>query len=144
MVVKDVMNTRVLSIEPQATLLEAAKKMLADGIDTLLVIENDELLGVIGLRDLFTAPIPAHYGNFMLRHENEAQLLNIWQSTPVQNLMNEKVISVSEETTLLRAVELMVNSGKHPLPVLRDGKVLGVISRADVVRELLAQEEVSA
>jgi len=144
MFVKDVMNARVLSIEPQATLLEAAKKMLADGIDTLLVMENDELLGVIGLRDLFTAPIPAHYGNFMLRHENEAQLLNIWQSTPVQNLMNEKVISVSEETTLLRAVELMVNSGKHPLPVLRNGKVLGVISRADVVRELLAQEEVSA
>jgi CBS domain-containing protein len=57
--------------------------------------------------------------------------------------MNEKVMSVVEETTLLRAVELMVNSGKHPLPVLRNGKVVGVISRIDVVRGLLVQEEAS-
>jgi CBS domain-containing protein len=143
MLVKDVMNIKVLSIEPQATLLDAAKKMLANEINTLLVMENGELLGAIGLRDLFTAPIPAHYGNFMFRHENEAQLLKIWQTIPVENLMNEKVMSVVEETTLLRAVELMVNSGKHPLPVLRNGKVVGVISRTDVVRGLLVQEEAS-
>ena len=138
MLVKDFMQTDVLSIEPQASLLEAAQKILSGEVDTLLVIEDEKLLGMIGLRDLFTAPIPAHYGNPMVKHDNEEQFLSIWKETSVQNLMNQKVISVDENTTLSRAAELMANTGKHPLPVLRDGRVLGVISRADIVRVLLA------
>jgi len=139
MLVKDFMQSDVFHINFQATLLEAAEKLLANRVDTLLVLKGDELLGVIGLRDLFTAPVPAHYGNPMARHDSEARLLSIWKTTQIQNLMNEKVITVGEETTLLRAAELMTNSGKHPLPVLRDEKVVGVISRADIVRALLAQ-----
>jgi predicted transcriptional regulator len=72
----------------------------------------------------------------MLRHEDEAQLLNIWKTTPIRNLMNEKVLTVSENVTLIRALELMVNTGKHPLPVIRQGKVVGTISRMDIVRAL--------
>ena len=139
MLVQNVMNTRILHIEPQVTLLDAAEKMLAHRIDTLLVMKDDELLGMIGLRDLFTAPIPAYYGNSMLHHEDEAQLSNIWKTTLVRNLMNEKVLTVNEDVTLLRALELMVNTGKHPLLVLRDRKVVGIISRMDIVRAMLEQ-----
>jgi CBS domain-containing protein len=141
MLVKDVINTSVIYTKPQSTLLEAAEQMIANRIDTLLVMENDELLGVIGLRDLFTAPIPAHYGNRMLRHDSEEQLLSVWETMPVRNLMNEKIITVNEDVTMLRALELMVNSGKHPLPVLRAGKVIGIVSRMDIVRALIAQRE---
>ena len=139
MLVKDIMRTEVLHIGPQATLMEAAEKLLVNRVDTLLVLKGDELLGVIGLRDLFTAPIPAHYGNPMVQHDNGAQLLNIWNTMPIQDLMNEKVITIREETSLLRAAQLMVNSGKHPLPVLRGGKVVGVISRSDIARALLSE-----
>jgi CBS domain-containing protein len=124
--------------------LEAAEQMLANGIDTLLLIENDKLLGVIGLRDLFTAPIPAHYDNRMLRQESEEQILSIWKTMPVRNLMNEKIITVNEDVTMLCALELMVDNGKHPLPVMRDGRVVGIISRMDIVRALLAQQENAA
>jgi len=139
MLIKDFMRSDVFHIGPQATLLEAAEKLVDSGVDTLLILNGDELRGVIGLRDLFTAPIPAHYGNPMVRHDSEAQLLDIWKTMSVRDLMNDKVISVNEETSLLRAAELMANSGKHPLPVLRDGKVIGVISRTDVVRALLTK-----
>jgi len=141
MVVKDVVHTRALFIEPEATLFDAAKKMLANNVNSLLVMENDELFGVIGLRDLFTAPIPAHYGNPMLRHNDETQLLDIWKTTPVRNLVNDNVLTVNEDTTLLRALELMVNTGKHPLPVMQDGKVVGTISRMDIVRAVLEQTQ---
>lgn len=75
----------------------------------------------------------------MPAHRDEGHILQAWKATPVKNLMNEKVISVTEETPLLRAAELMVNSGKHPLPVLRNGKVVGVISRSDIARALLME-----
>jgi CBS domain-containing protein len=137
MLVKDSMRPGVFRIHPQATLLEAAEKSLANKVDTLLILKGEELLGVIGLRDLFIAPVPAHYGGSMPAHREEGQLLQTWKTTPVNHLMNEKVISVTEETPLLRAAELMANSGKHPLPVFRNGKVFGIISRSDIVRALL-------
>ncbi|MEW6287434.1 MAG: CBS domain-containing protein [Chloroflexota bacterium] len=140
MLVKDFMHTDVLQIKPYATLREAAEIMLANKVDALVIEdERGALQGVVGLRDLFTAPIPAHYGNPMFRHENENQLLEVWASVTVQNLMNDKALSVSEDTTLIRALELMVNTGKHPLPVLRDGRVVGIISRSDIARAVLAQ-----
>ena len=80
MLVKDVMRTSLIYITPQSTLLDAAETMLANGIGTLLLMENDKLLGVIGLRDLFTEPIPAYYGGRMLHHEDETKLLNIWRT----------------------------------------------------------------
>jgi CBS domain-containing protein len=144
MLVKDVMNTSFIYIPPQSTLLEAAETMLTNRIDTLLLIENEKLLGVIGLRDLFTAPIPAHYGGRMLHHEDETKLPNIWRTTSVRNLMNEQVLTVNEDLSLLRALELMVNTGKHPLPVLRGGKVVGVISRMDIARALLSEKQTTA
>jgi CBS domain-containing protein len=139
MLVKDFMQTNVFQTGPLASLFEAAKMMLAHNVDTLLVSEGDRLLGVVGLRDLFTAPIPAHYGSSMHARREEGQLLQTWKATPVNHLMNEKIISVSEETDLLKAAELMVNSGKHPLPVLRDGKVVGIISRSDIARALMSE-----
>jgi len=140
MLVKDFMHTNVLQIQPHASLREAAEIMLANRVDAIVIEgEDGTLQGVVGLRDLFTAPIPAHYGNPMFRHENENQLLEVWATVTVQNLMNDKVLSVSEDTTLMRALELMVNTGKHPLPVLRDGRVVGIISRSDIARAVLAQ-----
>jgi CBS domain-containing protein len=132
--------TNVLQIQPQATLREAAEIMLSNRVDALVIEgEHGTLQGVIGLRDLFTAPIPAYLGNPMLKHENEEQLRKVWESVKVQNLMNDKVLSVTENTTLIRALELMVNTGKHPLPVLRDNKVVGIISRSDIARAILVQ-----
>lgn len=139
MLVRDFIQAELIRVHVNANLLEAAERMLAHRVETLLVYEDDQFLGVIGLRDLFTAPIPAHYGSSMPRHEDEAQLLNVWKTTTVRNLMNEKVLTVNEDVTLIRALELMVNTGKHPLPVMRDGKVIGVISRLDIVHAVLEQ-----
>jgi CBS domain-containing protein len=68
------------------------------------------------------------------------QLLADWKCIPVRNVMNDRVRSVTEEATVLQAAATMVNTGKHPLPVMRAGQVVGVIDRADVVRALLEGE----
>ena len=137
MLVKDAMRSELVYIRPQASLYEAAEKMLASGVEALLVMEGGRLVGVVGIRDLFTAPLPSHYGMAMFERHSEVQLLADWKCTPVQNVMNDRVRSVKEEASLLEAAATMVNSGKHPLPVMRTGQVVGVIGRADVVRALL-------
>jgi CBS domain-containing protein len=59
MIVKDCFHTELVQIHPDALLLEAAERMLASNTETLLIMEGNRLLGVIGLRDLFTAPVPS-------------------------------------------------------------------------------------
>jgi CBS domain-containing protein len=136
--VKDAMCSEVVAIGPDATLQEAADSMLIHHVKTLLVMEDGVLVGVIGLRDLFTTPRHASYGGRMTERRSEEALLESWQSTDVRMQMNDQPLVVSEELPLLAAAALMVNGGKHPLPVLRDGQVVGVISRSDVVAAVLA------
>jgi CBS domain-containing protein len=136
--VKDAMCAEVVAVDPDATLQDAADMMLVHHVKTLLVMDEGVLLGVIGLRDLFTTPRSASYGGHMTERRSEEALLETWRGTTVRMQMNDQPIVVSEELPLLAAAALMVNGGKHPLPVLRDGKVAGVISRSDVVQAVLA------
>ena len=140
--VQDVMSPEIPSISPQATLREAAERMSMLNVSTLFVIEGGRLAGVIGLRDLFTVPIPAHYPGAALRQRDLVQFRQTWENSPVKHLMNENLLTVTEETPVLKAAEIMINSGKHPLPVVRAGQVVGVVTRMAIVRAILESQTV--
>lgn len=137
MVVSDAMGAQMIAIHPQATLREAAEKILACQVDTLFVLERQQLVGVIGLRDLFTAPLPATFGTRMPERRSEQSFTQTWRSGIVANVMSKQVLIVPADMPLIQAAALMVNSGKHPLPVRRDGVFIGTLGRSDVVRALL-------
>ena len=56
----------------------------------------------------------------------------------VQQVMATRVWSVKEDDPLMAAVAIMVNQGLHPVPVLRNGRLVGVVSRADAVQAILS------
>lgn len=138
MLVREIMRSEVPCIHPHASLREAAERMARHGLQGLLVMDEGQLVGMLGIRDLFTAPRTALDGTRMDEHQTEASLVERWRRQRVATLMNTQVLAVTERTPLIQAAALMANSGKHPLPVVRDGQVIGVIDRADVVRALLA------
>jgi CBS domain-containing protein len=138
--VEDAMNLTVVQTGPTSTLREVAYMMLLHGVETVCVIERGRLLGVVGLRDLFTTPIPASYAGQMHEWKSEGQLLGAWREQVIGDIMTEQVLTVPGGMPLLRAAALMISSGKHPLPVTSDGRVVGILSRADVVRALLGLE----
>ena len=60
-----------------------------------------------------------------------------WATTPVAEVMTRVPLkTVSPEADLSAALELMVDSGVHQLPILRNGTLVGLLSRADVLRYL--------
>ncbi len=140
MIVKDVMHSFSLSISPQMNLFTAAQMMVRENIDTLFVVNEEQLIGVIGIRDLFTVPVPASFGGPMNK-KDEAILTKQWKQTPVENVMSPYVLSVRQDTPLMNAAELMVNKGKHPLAVTEDKRIIGVIDRADIIKSLLELEQ---
>lgn len=145
MIVKDAMIKNFATITPQSSLLMAAELMFREGISTLFVANDDNVIGVIGVRDLFTCPIPASYGQAMPDH-TENTLIQQWKDTPVENLMYQYIVSVPEDYPLMTAAALMVNEGKYPLLVKNGKKVVGVIGRLEIINALLIfqQEEESS
>ncbi len=142
LLVKNAMQVGELHIHPQATLLEAAKLMMERNVDALPVVENEKLLGVIRLADLLTAPIPARHTPRAHEHREASQLLEIWKSLDVRHIMNDQALSVAEDTPLMKAAALLINASRQRFPVVRAGKVVGMITRADIVRTLLMAKQV--
>ena len=73
MLVKDFIQTELVHIYPDANLVETAEEMLVYHAESLLVFDDGHSLGVIGLRDLFTAPISYRYLQTIFRLVNQKQ-----------------------------------------------------------------------
>jgi CBS-domain-containing membrane protein len=140
LVVSNAMQIVKSGVKPEATLREAAELMLKQGVDALPVMEGDRLVGTVRLADLLTAPLPANYGPKVSGLRDEAQLLETWRRLPVRNIMTEQFMALAEETPLMQAAALMINQGRQRLPVLRGKRLIGMVSRVDIVRALLTAE----
>jgi len=140
MLVKEVMQSSVITIQAGATLREAAEAMMDHGVNALPVAdEQQRVIGIIGLKDILRAPMPSIARATVSRLTPETDVAAWLDTTKVERVMATTVFSVKEDDPLMVAVAIMVNEGLHPVPVLRDGGLVGVVSRADAVRAILSQ-----
>ncbi|GAB4273398.1 CBS domain-containing protein [Thermincola ferriacetica] len=117
-VARDVMSAPVKTIPMQTTIEEAGKIMLRYGHTGMPVVDGDKMVGIISRRDLDKA---RHHG---LGH------------APVKGFMSRKVITVNEDTPLSDIQHLMIENNIGRLPVVRDSKLVGIVSRTDVLKNL--------
>ena len=142
MLVKEIMNRNVVTVRGGATLAEVAEVMLSRGINGLPVIDPDgRVVGMIGIRDVLRVPTPSRSDMPILRWAKLEEKAADLASTVVDKVMARRVISVGEDADVIEVAGLMANRGVHPIPVLRDGRLVGIVSRADVVRVLLAMSQ---
>lgn len=145
--VKDLMKTHVVSVKPENSVKHAAQIMLAKGISGLPVVDNDDLLvGMITEGDLLGRN---EIGVELNRDENQggkrsftdrAGALVKRQSWKVADVMSEGVITIEEGATVGRAAALMNNHHVKRIPVTRDGRLIGIISRVDLLRLIATAE----
>jgi len=129
MKVSDILKAKgsnVYSITSGLTVLEALKVMGEKNIGALLVIENEELLGIISERD--------YARKIVLKGKSSSDTL-------VKEIMTENVISVSPDDKIEKCMELMSGKKIRHLPVLIDNKVNGVISITDVVTAIIESQK---
>lgn len=113
------MSTEVVTIAPDEAADAAWSRMQREGIRHLVVIEGKRLLGVLSERDLGGAKGGA-----------------IRSGRAVRELMTQKVASASPSTTLRVAANLMRGRLIGSLPVVEDGRVVGIVTATDVLEEL--------
>ena len=119
-------GSAVYTIPPQATVLEALKRLAQHDIGALLVMEGEKLLGIFSERD----------------YARKLVLLGRFsKDTRVEEVMTQEVVTVRPETDLAEAMRLMTEHRVRHLPVVEGGKVVGVISIGDAVKAIITEQE---
>ena len=143
-VVRDVMTSQVLSVGPDETLGAAARYMLEQDIRALPVVDDGGgLLGIVTHRELLRYLIPDYVqktksGKFQVVSPAHAQRgATDPRAIPVREAMARAVLCLSEDQPLTEVANLMNSKDVDRFPVVREGKVVGFLTRADLIRRLV-------
>lgn len=144
---KEIMSKDVISVHKDTTIKEIAKVLIDNKISGVPVIdEGGNLVGMVSEGDLLhkeTSPrLPdvvnilgaIIYYNGVQRYNEDFKKLIAEQA---ESIMTRKVITVSEETEVDAIAKLMLEHGIKRVPVMNGRKMVGIISRADIIKLLL-------
>jgi CBS domain-containing protein len=144
MIARDIMSAAVVTIPAEATIIEAAKILLDRAISGAPVVNHAGcLVGMVTEADLLrrceigTEPDPRQRSQGPLSNPVTARGFVKSHGTHVRDIMTRDVIRVFEETPLARVAALMELKRIKRLPVMHDGKIVGIVSRADLLRALV-------
>ena len=117
----------VYAIPPEATVYEALKAMADYNTGALLVMDGDDMVGILSERDCVRKVDLAG------RHVQE---------TKVHEIMTGDVITVNCDQPLEDCMSLMMEKGIRHLPVYDSNKLMGLVSVRDVLKEMIEQQQV--
>lgn len=115
---QELLHRAPVTVTPNESVVNAARKMNAETVSAVMVVEEGRLLGIVTDRDM--------------RSRCVADGLDT--ASPVSRIMSKQPVTIEPETTASEALLLMSQNNLHHLPVLRDSKLLGMISRSDIIR----------
>lgn len=127
-IVKQVLTEKgrdVWAVPPDATIYEALELMAEKNIGAVLVMDDDDLVGIFSERD---------YARKVILQGKSSR------ETPVRDGMTEEVICVRPDQSVEGCMSLMTEKRIRHLPVLEEERVVGVISIGDVVKSVISQQ----
>lgn len=132
MIIERRMTKNPVTITPDASVVEASDLMKKEKVHRLPVLDKEKnLVGVISEKDiLFATPSPA---SSLSIHEM-AYLLS---KLTVKKIMSKNPVTISKDTPVEEAARLMVDQDLSCLPVVEDGKLIGIVSKSDMFKILL-------
>ena len=123
---KKVLHTSIVSVTPETTVLEAVTIMADSDISALIVLRGEQVEGIITERD------------FVRR---VARLERSAYATTVGEVMTSSLITVGPQDRTRYCMQLMIERNLRHLPVLEDGKLVGLLSIRDLVKDVVAEQE---
>lgn len=123
--VKEIMTTDVITTTSDIDVVYAFEKLMKHKISSLPVVEDDKLIGIITATDV---------GHNLILDKYEL-------GTSVDEIMIKSVITISPEDSIETAIKVMKEGAPssgilNQLPVVEDGKLMGIISDGDIIQEI--------
>lgn len=140
---KDIMTRDLATVRPDASIREAAKLMTDRRLSGLPVVTADgRAIGILTASDLLhrietgAERRPSWFSSFFARPDELARQYAKDHGRKVHEVMSRHVISVLEDASLSEVADVLDRNGFKRVPVTRDGVLVGIISRGDLVRVL--------
>lgn len=148
MKVSEIMNKNVITCGEETPVKEAAKKLIENDITGMPVVKGKEIIGIITEADIIMQRAKLHMPSYIELlnsflyledpSEVEEELKKIL-ATKAGELMTPEVITIHPDSSVSDLATLIEEEHINPIPVVKDDKLVGIVSRADIVR-LLARE----
>jgi len=122
----DSKGREIISIVQDASVFDAIKLMADRTVGSLLVMEGDELIGIVTERD---------YARKVIIKGRSSE------STPVADIMTTDLVTTTPEQSVNDCMTLMTKRRIRHLPVVADGKVAGMISIGDLVQAIISDQQ---
>lgn len=145
--VQQIMSKPVITIEASASVFEAAEKLLTSGISAAPVVDTDgTMIGIVSEADLMfraeTGTIPSRSW-FQRLLADEAVIARNYvrsHSRRVTDVMTKDVVTAGEHADVAEVARLMKQHNIKRVPILRDGKLVGLVSRSNLLLGLLSRQ----
>ena len=144
---KDVMTTKVVTAKPETSIKEIAKLLLDRRIGAVPITKADgTVVGMVSESDLMRRPEmgterPSSWWLQLVQEPSDQALAYVKShGLYAKDVMTLNVTTVQEDTPLAEIAELLDSRGFKRGPVMRKGKLVGIISRADLLRGLAASK----
>jgi CBS domain-containing protein len=122
MKIKDIMSKEIACVDAKSTAADAAKKMKDQNVGSVLVIDQDQLKGLVTDRAIATKAVAA---------EKDPRTL------PVTDIMTREIVGCSEDDDVFDALQTMGKNQVRRLPVVNDrSQLVGVVSMADIAQQM--------
>ena len=133
-VADDIMSDHVVVIYDDMLISQVAHLMLRDRVSGFPVVSKEiGLCGIITMTDLFVLLNDA--GPAREAEEFHTEIARI-KNLKVKDVMSGNIVSITPQTTLDEITRLIVEKGKHTFPVMDNGKLVGIVSRHDILNAI--------
>ena len=141
MLARDMMSRDVISVTPETSIVDAANLLLSERLSSAPVVDaQGRLTGIVSERDFIhrmeigTGPRHGWWQTFSRDpEEHTAEFLKV-HGVQVSHVMTRRVVTAEEETTLGHIVDTMDRFDISQVPIVRGDKVVGMVSRSDILR----------
>lgn len=157
MKIKDVMNQDVITCKPDDPVSLLSKLFKENHISGMPVVEKGKVVGIVSETDLLKLfrtpefsgelwlPSPLEVIEVPIRNlvrlEETKKALDNMKMKPVRDIMKKTVHSISPDDSLEEASNRMVKYEVNRLPVIENGKLVGIVARSDIIRGLSTIQE---
>lgn len=140
---KDVMTTRVVEVMADTTVGDLANRLLQHRVSAAPVVDGEgKLIGIVSegdlLRHIGPERTPRSWWLGMFDEDAEARDYIKAHGRRVRDVMTRQVVTVGEDTPVAEIAELLETRHIKRVPVVRNGRVVGIVSRANLIHGLAA------
>ena len=118
--IRDIMTKDVKVVRTDTNMQEVVATMIKFDISSIVVIQKNRPVGLITHKDVLTKVLKPNFPT---------------SAITAKQVMSSPVIAVKEETSVDEAAKLMAEKGFKKLPVVQDGKLVGIVTSTDLIRE---------